>query len=220
VNQPHMFEQEIRKTVAGRFLLSLPAGYDPNLEQVWPTILFLHGSGERGHDLAQVKAHGLPKILEHDDLPFIVISPQCPHGETWTENLEMLGALLDHVAASHRVDLDRVYLTGLSLGGQGAWMLATEQPQRFAALVPICGVGDPWRAHRLQEIPTWAFHGGNDDVVPPEKSKEMIAAMQQLGADARLTIYENVGHDSWTQTYENPELYTWLLGHTRGASKP
>jgi predicted peptidase len=124
---------------------------------------------------------------------------------------------LDEVLSRYRVDAGRVYLVGNSMGGTGTWALAAHCPERFAAIAPICGRGDPASAWRLRGLPTWAFHGADDHIVPLEQSERMIAALKKAGGDARLTVYPGVGHDAWTQTYANPRFYEWLLQHRRGS---
>jgi predicted peptidase len=182
-------------------------------------LLFLHGAGERGSDLEKVKVHGPPKIVEKQkDFPFIVVSPQCPEDDWWTDKVEVLIHLLDDIVARYNVDTGRIYLTGLSMGGYGSWALAAEHLERFAAVAPICGGGNRIMAHRLKDIPVWAFHGAKDPVVPLKQSEEMVSAIKALGGDARLTVYPDAGHDSWTETYNNKELYDWFLKH-RKASK-
>jgi len=207
-------DRQISKTVTCDYLLHLPKDYGKK-NTSWPLLLFLHGAGERGSDLNRVKKHGPPKLIERGkDLPFIVVSPQCPAGQWWPELLDTLSALLDEVESSYTVDRERVYLTGLSMGGFGTWSLACQQPDRFAAIAPICGGGPWYLANRLKETPVWAFHGAKDTVVPMRLSEEMIHAIQRHGGDAKLTVYPEANHDSWTLTYDNPELYTWLLSHS------
>jgi predicted peptidase len=213
--QPKSFEKEITIKVKLNYLLFLPEGYDSS-DKKWPLILFLHGGGERGTDVEKVKATGLPKLLEtKTDLPFVVISPQSPRG--W--NTDRLNALMDEVLAIYKVDPDRVYLTGLSMGGAGSWELGTTYPERFAAIAPICGGGDPAQASRLKGVPVWAFHGAKDKTVPVARTEAMIKALKEAGCDPKLTIYPEAGHDAWTETYNNPELYKWLLEQKRGRSE-
>jgi len=212
------FEREIRivKTVRLRYLLFLPDEYGKDPERKWPLILFLHGAGERGDDLDLLKRHGIPKITEErSDFPFIAVSPQCPRHSWWTAEIESLNALLDHIVESYPVDTSRVYLTGLSMGGFGTWHLAASYPERFAAIAPICGGGDPEWAPRLKDIPVWVFHGAKDEIVPLSESERMVEALKACGGDVRFTVYPEAGHDSWTQTYENPELYEWFLQHSK-----
>ena len=184
-------------------------------------MLFLHGAGERGSDINAVKRHGIPKLAEEGrHLPFIAVSPQCPEHSTWSLEAHDVMVLLDEVIRSHAVDTNRVYLTGLSLGGYGTWHLATLHPHRFAAIAPICGggvglYGFPERVCALKDVPVWAFHGAKDPVVPLEESAKMVRALKECGGDVRFTVYPEAEHDSWTETYENPELYEWLLSHSR-----
>lgn len=214
----HPGQLEIRLQMRLQYLLYLPKGYNEDLEKKWPLILFLHGAGERGDNLEKVKIHGPPKILaKGKDLPFIVVSPQCP-ANSWWEPLPLL-ALLDAIQANYRVDPDRVYLTGLSMGGFGTWDLAVRNPDRFAAIAPICGAGKPFLAGQLKNVPAWVFHGDSDPVVPVQNSDEMVEALKRVNADVTYTRYRGVGHDSWTATYDNPKLYTWFLSHKR-SQKP
>jgi predicted peptidase len=194
------------------YLLYLPQEYDE--QESWPLLLFLHGAGERGDDLELVKKHGPPKLIEQGkDFPFIVVSPQCPR-DRWWEAAE-LAALLDEIGRNYKVDADRVYVTGLSMGGFGAWRLAFYAPEKLAAIAPICGGGEIYWAPRLAKLPVWAFHGAKDAGVPPERSQMMIDAIKKLGGDPKLTIYPDAAHDAWTETYNNPEFYEWLLKQKR-----
>ncbi len=198
------------------YLLSLPKDYET--KESWPLVLFLHGSGERGDDLELVKKHGPPKLIgEGKEFPFIVVSPQCPGSQSWRA-IE-LTALLDEVTRTQKVDQDRIYVTGLSMGGFATWELAAFAPTRFAAIAPICGGGDPGWTRRFKHLPTWAFHGAKDLGVPVERSQEMIDAMTKYGGTPKLTIYPEAEHDSWTETYNNPEFYEWLLAQKRADIK-
>jgi predicted peptidase len=200
------------------YLRYLPPGYDADPARRWPLVLFLHGAGERGHDLDAVKRHGLARALEEDPterFPFVAISPQCPPGTWWTGHLEALDALLEHATRRHRIDPDRVYVTGLSMGGYGTWALAIAFPTRFAAVVPVCGGGEPERAYRIAHLPAWVFHGALDDIVPLSESEAMVEALRRAGGAPRFTVYPDGGHDSWTATFANPELYRWLLAQRR-----
>lgn len=197
------------------YLLFLPEEYG-RAEKKWPLILFLHGAGERGENLEKVKVHGPPMLAERDkNFPFIVVSPQCREGKTWTNTAESLISLLDEIIASYDVDPGRVYLTGLSMGGFGSWELGCTYPDRFAAVVPICGGGQSWRVCDLKEVPVWVFHGAKDAAVPLAKSEEMVNALKACGGNVQFTVYPEAGHDAWTQTYNNPELYEWLLGQQK-----
>jgi len=203
--------------VKHRYLSFVPADAAKDPQKKWPLILFLHGSGERGDDLNKVKVHGPPKIVETEkgkSLPFIVVSPQCPAGHSWLA-MELMD-LIDEVSARHPVDPDRIYITGLSMGGFGSWSLAAQYPEKFAAVVPICGGGDAEDVERIKNLPIWIFHGAKDAAVPLKMSEDMIAALKKAGSSAKLTVYPHAGHDSWSETYANDELYAWLLKQKRG----
>ena len=207
-------ETTITVKVSMQYLLYLPDGYEKDGDKKWPMILFLHGAGERGDNLERVKVHGPPKIIESgEDFPFIVVSPQCPRG-SWWKNDELL-ALMDSVVAEHAVDEDRVYLTGLSMGGFGTWSLAGAAPERFAAIAPICGGGDFLAVRALGNMPIWVFHGGRDRTVPLSESERMVDALRPRNDRIQFTVYPEAGHDSWTESYANQELYDWFLSHRR-----
>jgi predicted peptidase len=216
------------------YLESRPREFEANSSLRWPLIVFLHGTGERGNAVLDVARQGLPRLLtDNPELSaaergvgrdiaerFLIVAPQCAHYEVWNEG--RLVALLDDVGERLNVDRGRIYLTGLSLGGFGAWSLGLRHPDRFAALAPICGGGriaDIVTAARqqpeaLRRLGVWAFHGANDRVVPVEESERMVAGLKQAGvSDVKLTVYPDVAHDSWTATYANPELYRWFLQH-------
>jgi predicted peptidase len=217
---PQTFEKQICKTVRLDYLLHLPRDYDP--VRRFPLILFLHGSGQRGDDLEQIKRHGITKIAEaHEDFPFIAVSPQCPADSDWIVRMDDLNALLDHISANYAVDPARIYLTGLSMGGRGAYQLAFVAPHRFAAMAIVSArrpdvFRSPDRAATLRHLPIWIFHGAQDVRVPATEAREMEHALRACNGDVRLTIYPDAEHDAWTRAYENPELYVWLLEHKRG----
>jgi predicted peptidase len=122
---------------------------------------------------------------------------------------------VDEMTEKYKVDPERIYLTGLSMGGYGTWSIGCSYPGRFAAIVPICGGGIPIRAGNLKSVPVWAFHGAKDPVVPLSQSQQMTDAVNRAGGSAQLTVYPEAEHDSWTQTYNNPQLYDWLLSHRK-----
>lgn len=179
-----------------------------------PLLLFLHGSGERGTDLTPVKKHGPPKLIEQGkQFPMIVVSPQCPEGQWW-QPVELV-ALLDEIEEKYKVDKDRIYVTGLSMGGFGTWALAAYAPHRLAAIAPICGGAEVYLAKRFSHLPVWAFHGEKDRLVPSRRSEQMVEALRDAGGNVKFTVYPEAGHDSWTETYNNPRLYEWLLEQRR-----
>jgi len=208
-----------------KYLLFLPKDYTAKSSARWPLILFLHGVGERGSDVRKVAIHGPPHyVADHPEFPFILVSPQCPSGERWSN--ESLLALLDEITRAYAVDPRRIYLTGLSMGGYGAWELGLSYPEKFAALVPICGGGQLVtvmmssrdKSQALKTLPVWVFHGAKDPVVPLEESQRMVDMLKKIGVkEVKFTIYPETGHNSWTKTYDDPELYEWLLQHERKA---
>jgi predicted peptidase len=199
-----------------KYLLHLPREYSARPDVGWPLILYLHGVGERGAYLEKVKADGIPRIIENKpDFPFIVVSPQCPDDTLWWDHHETLKGLLEEIVATYSVDAERMYLTGKSMGGFGTWSLAMTYPDLFAAIAPICGGGVPEDVRRLGRLPVWAFHGADDPFVPVEQGQRMVDALRGSGGDVKFTIYPGVGHDAWTRTYENPDLFRWFLLHSR-----
>lgn len=198
------------------FLLYLPKNYKSDGK--FPLMLFLHGRGESFGPLSLVKKWGPPRMVERGEhLPFIVVSPQCPRKESWRQPRQQaaLVKLLGHITKKYAVDQDRVYLTGLSMGGYGSWRLAADHPDRFAAVAPICGGGKVEDAGTLSSVPFWVFHGDKDTAVPFDRSKQMVDAILAAGGKSiRFTTLENIGHNSWSAAYATPELYQWLLQHS------
>ena len=195
-----------------RYLLYVPK---TAANESLPLVLFLHGGGEGGGDIEKVKKHGLPKLIEAGkEFPFIVVSPQNPSKTEFWDDQQLI-RLLDELETELPVDPSRIYLTGLSRGGFGAWRLAIQNPHRFAALVPICGGGPAPYAKRLKHLPVWSFHGAKDQVIPIQESRRMVDALRAAGGNVKFTIYPEAKHDAWTETYNNPELYQWLLMQRR-----
>jgi len=205
------FSKAVTKIYKYDYLVILPDNYKPS--DKLPLLFFLHGAGERGENLQQVKKHGPFKAIKEKGVQTIIVAPQCPKDEWW--NPEVLAGLLDEIQKKYSVDETRVYVTGLSMGGYGAWALAAHDPDRFAAVAPICGGGDPADAKKLIGIPVWAFHGDKDTSVALTKGQAMIDSLKEAGGDPKFTVYEGVGHDSWTKTYEDPAFYTWLFAQQR-----
>jgi len=206
------------KTESCRYLLLLPKGYGKK-QQNWPMIIFLHGAGKRPDNLRKIWTPIPPNISEvKKNFQFIVVYPQCPKDNKgnyreWSNKL--LFDLVNDITNRHYVDKKRIYVTGLSMGGTTAWDMACTYPDLFAAIAPICGWTQPEKACGMKKVPVWAFHGANDPVVPPKESEEMVDAVKACGGDARLTIYPDAGHNAWTQTYNNKELYDWFLEHSK-----
>ncbi len=214
----------VPKSYALDYLLYLPDNYGRPQGVRYPLVLFLHGKGERGNELDAVKKHAISSLNSfQEQYDFILLAPQCPLETWWVEQLDGLDALLDEICGSYRVDLSRIYLTGISMGGFGSWHYAVHRPGRFAAVAPICGGGSHWhgfpeKVASIKRVPIWAFHGADDDVVPLSASQEMVDTLDAAGGNVRMTVYPGVKHDSWTQTYANPELYIWMFRHA--LSKP
>ncbi|MEE9167940.1 MAG: prolyl oligopeptidase family serine peptidase [Candidatus Neomarinimicrobiota bacterium] len=207
-------KREIRKTVEVQYLLYVPPDYEKG-DGKWPLLLFLHGMGERGNDLERVKIHGPANMISQgEDFPFVVVSPLCPRDQWW--EVDALTVVLDAVIEQYRIDENRVYVTGLSMGGYGTWRLAYTNPGRFAAAVPICGGGDPEKVHLMANVPTWVFHGAKDKAVPLEMSQEMVDALKAAGGDVRFTVYPEAGHvEAWENAYGDPGLWEWLASQRR-----
>jgi predicted peptidase len=210
----YSFSRETTKTVSGSYLLYLPKDYDKE-HKTWPLIVYLHGGSVRGNNVEALKTLGLPSLLERDpSFPFIVLSPQCPQGEIWTD-ADAFIALLDEVISKFPVDRERIYLTGHSMGGRGTWYFGYKYPERFAAIAPMAGPAtiSAW-ASRLKEMPIWVFHGAKDIDVPLRESEDMVKALAAVGNEALFTIYPDRDHYI-LDTYENKELYNWFLQHRR-----
>jgi predicted peptidase len=209
--QPQQLDRTIKVKLG--YLLYLPKDYTQ--KDSWPLLLFLHGGGPWGDDLAQVKSCGPPKLIAAGkEFPFIVVSPLSPRQRGGWQAHE-LSALLDEIVEKYKVDKERIYVTGLSMGGFGTWNLAHFSPDRFAALVPICSGSDPSRVSRLSHIAVWVFQGAKDPIVPLESVEKTVEALKKAKGNVKFTVYPEAGHDSWTETYNNPELYKWLLQQKR-----
>jgi predicted esterase len=196
------------------YLLYLPQEYGKDTSKLWPVMIFLHGSGQSGTDIQKVKTHGPPKLIEQGkQYPFIVVSPQARENEGWEP--QVIIRLIKGIQSQYKVDKERIYLTGLSMGGFGTWNIASKFPSVFAAIAPVCGGGDTTQVMKLKHVPVWCFHGAKDNVVNPEQSYRMVRALKKFNPDVKLTIYPDANHDSWTQTYNNDSLYTWMLQHKK-----
>ncbi len=202
-------EQRAWELEGQRFWIWLPRDYAQRSER-WPLVIFLHGSGERGTDLQKVKVHGPPKLVAAGAAwPAILVSPQCEDGQRWDP--ERLHKLLVALKARLHVDPQRCVGTGLSMGGFGMWHWATAHPRDLAAIVPVCGFGDPAKVGAMRAVPVRAYHGDQDTVVPLAPHVACVEALRAAGGTASLTIYPGVGHDSWTPAYNDPDLLPWLL---------
>jgi len=193
------------------YVVYVPREYDPAKE--WPLIVFLHGAGERGDDgLHQTEVGIGTAIREHPDrFPALVVMPQCPKDVWWDDAIPDIDMSIARTVDEYNVDSSRIYLTGISMGGYATWMYGAQHVDRFAALMPICGGGNPADAAQLAQRPIWAFHGAIDQVVRPEESKKMVKAVEEADGDVQLTLYEDVGHVSWDKAYGDKKAIRWLL---------
>lgn len=234
--EPREFTGANGKTLKYRLLK--PQGYNP--ERKYPVVVFLHGAGERGDDNRAQLKHGMAEFCKpqwREKYPSYVIAPQCPTGQKWSdvdwslpsstlperisESLQLTMELVDTMAADAAVNKNRIYLTGLSMGGYGTWDALARRPDFFAAAIPICGGGDPKTAATFAKVPLWCFHGDDDKAVPVHRSREMIEALKGAGGQPKYTEYPGVGHDSWTRSYANPEVIDWMFKQLRSqASEP
>lgn len=200
-------------------------------------ILFLHGAGERGDDNKAQLTHGIPDLLtwlKSNDQSAVVVAPQCNRGVWWADlegdfrspkggsladkpsaMMTMVFEVVDQLAKAHKVDPKRIYVTGLSMGGFGSFGAVARRPDFFAAAMPVCGGGDPSTAKAMKDVPFWVFHGAADRVVPLRASAVMVDALKDAGAEVKFKEYPGVGHDSWSATYRNPEVWKWLFSKKR-----
>jgi len=221
-----------------RYQVFVPSNYDPH--KSWPVVLFLHGSGERGSDGLLQTEVGMGRAIRYAgaNFPFIVVMPQCRRDRFWTDpdmqNVALIA--LDQTIREFHGDPERIYLSGLSMGGYGVWEIAIHNPGKFAALVPICGgleapkdyanlhsslindaaIKDPYAevARRIGKTPVWIFHGDADPTVPVEESRKMAKALKDAGANVKYTEYPGMPHNSWDKAYAEPELIRWMMQQT------
>jgi len=178
-----------------------------------PLIIQLHGAGERGagkEDLINVEVHGLSNVVKKKDYECILVLPQCPTNTFWVARIESILAFIQQVIDEYNIDENRIYITGLSMGGYGTWYTAMAKPKLFAAAVPVCGGGMAWNCSVIKKLPIWAFHGVEDAVVNVSCSDEMVKKLESIGAPVKYTRVEGVGHNVWVNAY-NDELMQWLL---------
>ena len=203
-------------------------------QQKYPLVIFLHGAGERGDDNEKQLVHGMNDFASDRVMakyPAFVIAPQCPEGQAWggisrlaksatpegqlTPALDATLKAVETLRKEFPIDDKRIYITGLSMGGYGTWDALAKRTELFAAAAPICGGGNAASAGTMKDVPIWAFHGADDKTVLVERSREMIEALKAAGAKPKYTEYPGVGHNSWAQTYSNPDLYEWLFAQRK-----
>lgn len=208
-------EQSLETSDGGSmpYLLYQPKDYRQDGDKV-PLMLFLHGRGESNGPLKIVATWGPPRRLaagEH--MKYLVVSPQCPRESFWSNDDQQarLLELLAHIKKTYNVDEDRIYLTGLSMGGFGTWRLAADHPGMFAAAAPVCGKGNPDDGNKLTALPIWAWHGTEDNAVAFQHSVDMVEAIKAAGGKKiRFTSLEHIGHASWQAAYQSADLYRWF----------
>jgi predicted peptidase len=237
---PRFLERSVRIGEASySYKVYVPPGFDPR--RTWPVVLYLHGAGERGTDgVRQTEVGFGPVLRAHPErFPAVVVFPQAAAGQVWLGDLARAATTaLDRTIAEFHGDPDRVYLAGLSMGAYGIWVLAFENPDRYAAIVSVAGgivppsgrraltqlpptlqADDPYAATaaRVKGIPAWLFHGAEDPTVPVTESRHIVSALRQVGASPRYTEYPGVGHNSWDRAFAEPELAEWLLAQRRSS---
>lgn len=196
------------------------------LEYIWnipntdkeqlPLIIYIHGAGGRGNDITKMPTSMGPigEIKAGRQIDAIVAMPQC-RWNTWFEAFPILLEFIDEIRQHPKVDINRIYLCGASMGGYTTWQVGMARPEWFAAMVPICGGGMYWNAERLRNVPIWAFHGAEDTTVLPEESIHMVEKVNRAGGNAKLTIYPNVGHASWVNAFAEDEMWEWMFEQSR-----
>ena len=192
------------------YVLRLPSKFS-NTEK-YSLVIYLHGAGGRGRDTDVIYNHPFFSKTEPWLKDAISVAPQC-YEDSWFSIFEQLQAFVKAIVAWDSVDKSRVYVVGASMGGYATWQLAMSRPELFAAIIPICGGGMYWNAGRLIHMGVWAFHGEEDTTVFPQESKKMVDAVNVNGGNAKLTIYERTSHDAWTKTFENKDVWEWLLSN-------
>ena len=209
---PHTIQSDYQRTETVslyKYLIYLPENYDANGMKRWPLIIYLHGKSACGSDLNKLKRYGIPFFIDRGmQFKAIVISPQCPGGKNWTTD-NWFESLFEELNTKYHIDSTRIYLTGMSMGGFGAWDLAIKYPKRFAAVVPFCGGGRPQKVCAIKDVPIWVFHGNEDKQVPIERSAEMVQALIKCGGSPKFTILRGQGHDIH-RTYADEKIYQWM----------
>jgi len=219
------------------YRLLKPEGYDKDGKDRYPLVVFLHGTVGRGTDNTKQLRSGVEEFAKEavrKKHPCFLAVPQCPPDKMWvnlglfdgrrnlplakspTEPAAMVLDLIDALCKEYRVDTDRIYLTGISMGGYGTWDLISRRPELFAAAIPVCGGGDTAQAEKLVRLPIWIFHGEKDPLVPLERPRDMIAAIKKAGGKPEFTEHKGVGHDAWTATYQNDKVFDWLFEQKKG----
>ena len=206
----------INRKVEIKAIVNFPNGYQNNKDKKYPLILFLHGSGERGDKIENVKKYGIHRYIDKKNIPAIIVSPQCEENSFWDKYINDLESLIMRMSIEYRVDENKIYLIGVSLGAFASWNFGMQKPDLFAAIVPIAGGAMlPKFAHLMKNTPVWAFHGARDKEVSVEESVKAVKGLKEAGGDVRLTIVEDAGHELCTTVFERDELYEWLFERSK-----
>ena len=211
------FITNLAMQVSLKYHIYFPNNYHDS-DTKFPLVLFLHGAGERGDDLGLVEKHGIPKMINNGiNFPFITVAPQCPKFQYWSEpvNVKTLLLLVEEIIKKNKVDIERIYATGLSMGGYGTLAIAKERPDLFSAIISVCGGLDTTDIERLKDIPIWLFHGAEDKVVPVENSELIYDLLKPINPEIKITIYKGINHNSWEMTYNNQNIYDWMLKYKK-----
>jgi predicted peptidase len=239
ISSPYLAKTHEKEGQSLNYRMLYPSDFDESRK--YPLVVFLHGMGERGADNNLQLVHGSKLFSDSiEQYPAIVIFPQCPETDFWADlsmvsqggscsaptnvdpplhtALALVMDLMDELIAQKFVDDDRVYVSGLSMGGFGVWELLWRMPEKIAAAIPICGGGAKGKASAMINIPIWAIHGVKDEVVPPYFSEMMTFAVQAAGGSVRLSLYPDINHNSWDTAFAEPNLLNWLFSKRRKKS--
>jgi len=197
-----------------RYVIEYPKNYTEGKR--YPVVIYLHGAGTRGDSLSLLFENPFFIMLENNpEREYITVAPHCPDNMTWYDYIETLSEFAEIIRDCEFADPNKIYAMGESMGGYGTWQLAMSRPDIISAIVPVCGGGMYWNTERLIGMGVWAFHGAKDGTVLPEESKKMVDSINRFGGNAKLTVYPERDHDAWTDTYNNPEVFKWLLSHSK-----
>ncbi len=211
-------ENTVKKDTSYHFIAYTPKEYDKDLNKKWPLIIYLHGGSGRGTDTTKLYSSGIPdQIWRGREFPFVIVAPQCPLNHRWSTD-NWFESFYDEVTNKYRIDTNKVYLTGVSLGGSGTWYLAMKYPEKFAAIAPMSGFTRHMNyiiknTHRLYDMPVWAFHGKNDKVVEFEATKWLVNKLKGKNENLKFTAASEVGHWMDWVVYKEAYLYEWFLEH-------